>query len=121
MHTQRLRWPHPRKFFFFSSRRRHTRLQGDWSSDVCSSDLRTSNPPYCTNSFHKYGSETSESKIKQQFAVVLKSDESVNRQSEPESAGPPGRRGWPRGRKNWTPRPRTTPVLRSTSYPGAAR
>src|SRR5256885_13018047 len=28
-----------RYFFFFSSRRRHTRLQGDWSSDVCSSDL----------------------------------------------------------------------------------
>src|SRR5256885_8766114 len=27
-------------YFFFSSRRRHTRLQGDWSSDVCSSDLR---------------------------------------------------------------------------------
>src|SRR5256885_16576216 len=26
-------------FFFFSSRRRHTRLQGDWNSDVCSSDL----------------------------------------------------------------------------------
>src|ERR1022692_5296097 len=24
---------------FFSSRIRHTRLQGDWSSDVCSSDL----------------------------------------------------------------------------------
>src|SRR5205807_5992195 len=28
-----------RCLFFFSSRRRHTRLQGDWSSDVCSSDL----------------------------------------------------------------------------------
>src|SRR2546426_9298605 len=28
--------------FFFSSRRRHTRLQGDWSSDVCSSDLSVS-------------------------------------------------------------------------------
>src|SRR6266487_469338 len=27
-------------FFFFSSRRRHTRWTGDWSSDVCSSDLR---------------------------------------------------------------------------------
>src|SRR5258706_77379 len=26
-------------FFFFSSRRRHTRLVSDWSSDVCSSDL----------------------------------------------------------------------------------
>src|SRR5262249_59566523 len=27
--------------FFFSSRRRHTRLVSDWSSDVCSSDLRS--------------------------------------------------------------------------------
>src|SRR4051794_41377504 len=26
-------------YFFFSSRRRHTRWTGDWSSDVCSSDL----------------------------------------------------------------------------------
>src|SRR5258706_15126823 len=26
-------------YFFFSSRRRHTRLVSDWSSDVCSSDL----------------------------------------------------------------------------------
>src|SRR6266581_533450 len=26
--------------FFFSSRRRHTRWTGDWSSDVCSSDLQ---------------------------------------------------------------------------------
>src|SRR5690348_18097635 len=34
--------------FFFSSRRRHTRWTGDWSSDVCSSDLkplRTFAPP----------------------------------------------------------------------------
>src|ERR1017187_2579310 len=29
--------PRP-SFFFFSSRRRHTRYIGDWSSDVCSSD-----------------------------------------------------------------------------------
>src|SRR5256885_7321372 len=34
---------HMRLLFFFSSRRRHTRLQGDWSSDVCSSDLQS--PP----------------------------------------------------------------------------
>src|SRR2546430_5906684 len=27
-------------FFFFSSRRRHTRFDCDWSSDVCSSDLQ---------------------------------------------------------------------------------
>src|SRR5437016_8041733 len=29
----------PLHLFFFSSRRRHTRLVSDWSSDVCSSDL----------------------------------------------------------------------------------
>src|SRR5439155_18576343 len=28
-------------FFFFSSRRRHTRWPRDWSSDVCSSDLKS--------------------------------------------------------------------------------
>src|ERR1035441_10729099 len=28
-------------YFFFSSRRRHTRCLSDWSSDVCSSDLTT--------------------------------------------------------------------------------
>src|SRR5256885_12499780 len=47
------------RVFFFSSRRRHTRLQGDWSSDVCSSDLTkvqvkskrrmTSQLKYCDN------------------------------------------------------------------------
>src|SRR5699024_11275878 len=30
-------------YFFFSSRRRHTRSKRDWSSDVCSSDLRADN------------------------------------------------------------------------------
>src|SRR5437899_7008897 len=35
-------------FFFFSSRRRHTRCLSDWSSDVCSSDLRK-----LTDSLHK--------------------------------------------------------------------
>src|SRR5690625_6380333 len=32
----------PSCFFFFSSRRRHTRWPRDWSSDVCSSDLEIS-------------------------------------------------------------------------------
>src|SRR5205807_6560780 len=42
-------------FFFFSSRRRHTRLQGDWSSDVCSSDLATTRPttPACWRSWSR--------------------------------------------------------------------
>src|SRR5215475_15585116 len=40
-------------FFFFSSRRRHTRFSRDWSSDVCSSDLcsaargRSASPGAC--------------------------------------------------------------------------
>src|SRR6266853_237510 len=33
-----------RYFFFFSSRRRHTRFDCDWSSDVCSSDLEPVSP-----------------------------------------------------------------------------
>src|SRR5207249_8128157 len=32
-------------YFFFSSRRRHTRSKRDWSSDVCSSDLTGGAPP----------------------------------------------------------------------------
>src|SRR2546426_6993872 len=36
--------------FFFSSRRRHTRLQGDWSSDVCSSDLKPTSSSQPTDS-----------------------------------------------------------------------
>src|SRR6266481_3498399 len=41
LHTER-----PLQFLFFSSRRRHTRWNCDWSSDVCSSDLvlRTVHP-----------------------------------------------------------------------------
>src|SRR2546429_5039099 len=36
MHTAKTQYS---IFFFFSSRRRHTRCSRDWSSDVCSSDL----------------------------------------------------------------------------------
>src|SRR5690606_41048087 len=32
-------------YFFFSSRRRHTRFSRDWSSDVCSSDLAGGSSP----------------------------------------------------------------------------
>src|SRR2546427_9218862 len=36
-------------FFFFSSRRRHTRFDCDWSSDVCSSDLWQRTPSDMTS------------------------------------------------------------------------
>src|SRR5437764_6032737 len=38
-------------YFFFSSRRRHTRYIGDWSSDVCSSDLDAEALPFEPDSF----------------------------------------------------------------------
>src|SRR5437870_2860691 len=36
------------RFFFFSSRRRHTRWPRDWSSDVCSSDLDESSSSFAS-------------------------------------------------------------------------
>src|SRR2546427_522138 len=39
-------------FFFFSSRRRHTRFDCDWSSDVCSSDLRSLGSASLSSSIH---------------------------------------------------------------------
>src|SRR5207248_7564333 len=39
-------------FFFFSSRRRHTRSYGDWSSDVCSSDLIANTSPSVATAEH---------------------------------------------------------------------
>src|SRR5690606_2286402 len=36
-------------YFFFSSRRRHTRFSRDWSSDVCSSDLAIRHTPRVPN------------------------------------------------------------------------
>src|SRR2546430_13096300 len=54
-------------FFFFSSRRRHTRFDCDWSSDVCSSDLRRTTPTIrkCIVSICKVGSiGTSVPKVK---------------------------------------------------------
>src|SRR5690554_6984287 len=38
-------------YFFFSSRRRHTRCGRDWSSDVCSSDLKLNSDGYIDRSW----------------------------------------------------------------------
>src|SRR5699024_11759154 len=40
--------------FFFSSRRRHTRSKRDWSSDVCSSDLKAALIDTAFESVHVY-------------------------------------------------------------------
>src|SRR2546429_4733925 len=45
-------YTHSWYIFFFSSRRRHTRCSRDWSSDVCSSDLRL---PFLQSQAHEDG------------------------------------------------------------------
>src|SRR5205807_3195315 len=70
--------------FFFSSRRRHTRLQGDWSSDVCSSDLIVKRLFDATGgvlqnaevnrALAKEGTEASGSRSPQDFAAFLAED-----------------------------------------------
>src|SRR5690625_4566657 len=44
-------------FFFFSSRRRHTRWPRDWSSDVCSSDLCRKEAPDLQEISQDYGEQ----------------------------------------------------------------
>src|SRR5437016_9614948 len=52
-----------RRRFFFSSRRRHTRLVSDWSSDVCSSDLKAP-PGYSKNRVAAYPRLADDSSVK---------------------------------------------------------
>src|SRR5256886_3068805 len=59
-------------FFFFSSRRRHTRFDCDWSSDVCSSDLKGC-PVAKTN---PYSQMTAEERLR--FALWLQEAEKQN-------------------------------------------
>src|SRR5437879_12675126 len=73
--------------FFFSSRRRHTRYIGDWSSDVCSSDL--SNAP-------TLGQE----RIGSTLAIAVDGPHSDNVRSEERRVGKECRsRGWADGEK----------------------
>ena len=68
--------------FFFSSRRRHTRLQGDWSSDVCSSDLFWGTNfhgfirvPTITNSYGFLGAHSSLSLWQIEYLYYARSEE----------------------------------------------
>src|SRR5699024_2433394 len=47
-------------FFFFSSRRRHTRSKRDWSSDVCSSDLKKDDTSHSETYLVYYNPEATE-------------------------------------------------------------
>src|SRR2546430_4961194 len=90
-------------FFFFSSRRRHTRFDCDWSSDVCSSDLKFKNyfKPRLSEEFDIALSNAA-------IANALKScyseaDESTCIQSRGHSARSEERRVGKECRSRWSP------------------
>src|SRR5947209_9715464 len=65
-------------FFFFSSRRRHTRYWRDWSSDVCSSDLGAVEAGYGVRAIGKRERETAcyqQAEQQRIFVFNLRSEE----------------------------------------------
>src|SRR6266511_3167914 len=57
-------------FFFFSSRRRHTRFSRDWSSDVCSSDLPGPRPAAAWGGRGRGGGRVSASQPRHPFTIA---------------------------------------------------
>src|SRR5262249_58950144 len=72
-------------FFFFSSRRRHTRLVSDWSSDVCSSDLARINRPARLNRPASRLAALSARRLLSALPVSLKAATDVRVQTNPTS------------------------------------
>src|SRR5699024_11504103 len=70
-------------FYFFSSRRRHTRSKRDWSSDVCSSDLVLSRGEETDMSFTE--SEVWQSIPAVQKGNVIEIDTAATSYSDPRS------------------------------------
>src|SRR5207253_6398809 len=64
-------------FFFFSSRRRHTRWPRDWSSDVCSSDLTLRavlDDYFCENEKARAYVLDEQGKVRQHMVVFIDGD-----------------------------------------------
>src|SRR5690606_40868342 len=98
-------------FFFFSSRRRHTRFSRDWSSDVCSSDLhpervgalgwrgaelrpgRREAPAALVDVLARPGAAVAQRDRREAAAQVLGLREAAGR-SEERRVGKEGRAGW---------------------------
>src|SRR5205085_4856090 len=92
----------PTASFFFSSRRRHTRFDCDWSSDVCSSDLdRGRHAWHCTCADAVYKAEEQGRVCKHvqgllEFGAALPRPQFMRRsRSEERRVGKECRSGWP--------------------------
>src|SRR5690606_39291327 len=73
--------------FFFSSRRRHTRFSRDWSSDVCSSDLKLN------EALGNIGELLQQSGVKYQQAEE-EQNAAISLRSEERRVGKEGRSRW---------------------------
>src|SRR2546430_13590826 len=68
-------------FFFFSSRRRHTRFDCDWSSDVCSSDLeKYADSPQLGQVFEKEAKERADKLDAQHKALLATQQATLDQQ-----------------------------------------
>src|SRR5207248_5399742 len=89
--------------FFFSSRRRHTRSYGDWSSDVCSSDLRRgrSTERACCNRRRRWRTGGRIWPLRQRIAgcAGATGQERADRRSEERRVGKECRSRWGREQK----------------------
>src|SRR5258706_7509833 len=76
--------------FFFSSRRRHTRLVSDWSSDVCSSDLVWLGAVGCARTLAVYAVPVASraAKVNAPSAATLRFPPPLSRSTSPEPVRP---------------------------------
>src|SRR5437879_12921653 len=99
-------------FFFFSSRRRHTRYIGDWSSDVCSSDLKTPQAEEIKQRAAEAGAQAGKNDFAQ-ANKLLDAVESLLKKAPAAPAAPPPPRSEERrvgkeGRRRWSAYDETT-------------
>src|SRR5436853_7327208 len=90
-------------FFFFSSRRRHTRCLSDWSSDVCSSDLLLAVQLENSGIRHRLDKQIRQSPDERVDSIRRITRCGASRRSEERRVGKEGRtRGGPRDEKRKT-------------------
>src|SRR2546421_4517149 len=95
-----------RGFFFFSSRRRHTRSDRDWSSDVCSSDLAVAEARLLAERRRQedLGRPAHERRVEELGALADPELAGRDvREGEPERARSEERRVGKEGRSRWAP------------------
>src|SRR5205085_5449474 len=104
--------------FFFSSRRRHTRFDCDWSSDVCSSDLGASSPWNSKRRTAKRATSSSDMRSRIGTLSKLLLDSTVRSSSPTSSERSEERRVGKECRARWSQAPEKQSTIRSHEQRG---